>query len=68
MVLDAVEANELVVVAWVVVLFERFGRKNSVPSVSVALSRASTRALVKYRFDPSATLVVRRPRDEVASC
>ena len=30
-------------------------------------SQVSTRALVKYRFDPSATFVVRRPREEVAT-
>jgi len=65
---DAVVAKEVVEVALVVVLFARFGRKNSVPRVSVALMRASARAGVKYRFEPSRTLVVRSPRDEVASC
>ena len=59
---------KLVEVAFVVVLRERFGRKSSVANVSVALIRASVRALVKYRLVPSATLVVKRPRDEVASC
>ena len=68
MVEDAVVAKEVVEVALVVVLFARFGRKNSVPRVSVALMRASARAGVKYRFEPSRTLVVRSPRDEVASC
>ena len=68
MVEDAVVAKELVEVALVVVLRERFGRKRSVPKVSVALIRASARALVKYKLEPSATLVVRSPSDEVASC
>lgn len=52
--------------AFVVVLRTRFGRKNNVPRVSVALMRASARAGVKYRLDPSVTLVVRSPSDEVA--
>jgi hypothetical protein len=65
---DAVVAKLVVLVAFVVVLRERFGRKKSVPRVSVALIRASARAGVKYRFDPSATLVVRSPRELVASC
>ena len=68
LVLDAVVAKLVVVVAFVVVERERFGRKRSVPRVSVALIRASARAGVKYRFDPSVTLVVRSPSDEVASC
>jgi hypothetical protein len=65
---DAVVAKLVVLVAFVVVERERFGRKKSVPRVSVALMRASARAGVKYRFDPSVTLVVRSPSDEVASC
>ncbi len=68
MVEEAVEEKSEVVVALVVVLRLRFGRKKRVPRVSVALSRASARRLVKYRLDPSATLVVRRPKEEVASC
>ena len=68
MVEEAVAANAVVEVALVVVLFARFGRKRSVPSVSVALMRASARAGVKYRFEPSRTLVVRSPREEVATC
>jgi hypothetical protein len=36
--------------------------------VVVALIRSSALWLVKYKFVPSATLVVRRPRVEVASC
>ena len=36
--------------------------------MSVAERRASARAEVKYRLDPSATLVVRRPSELVASC
>jgi len=47
LVLDAVEAKLVVEVALVVVLRERFGRKSKVPSVSVALIRASARAGVK---------------------
>ena len=61
-------ANIFVVVACVVVLRRRFGRKRSVANVSVALMRASARALVKYKLVPSATFVERRPKDEVASC
>ena len=59
---------KFVVVACVVVLRRRFGRKRSVANVSVALMRASARALVKYKLVPSATFVERRPKDEVASC
>ena len=62
------EAKSEVEVAWVVVLRARFGRKRSVANVSVALIRASVRAEVKYKLEPSATLVVKRPREEVASC
>ena len=68
MVLEAVVENSVVVVAAVVVLLWSDGRYKSVPSVSVALMRASAREEVKYRFAPSNTLVVRRPREEVASC
>ena len=53
MVDDALVAKELVEVAEVVVLLIKDGRKSKVPRVSVALMRASARALVKYRFDPS---------------
>lgn len=60
--------KKLVVVAAVVVELTRLGRYWSVPKVVVALIRASARASVKYRLDPSATFVVRRPKDEVASC
>ena len=60
--------KRFVEVALVVVELTRFGRYWSVPKVVVALIRASARASVKYRLEPSATLVVRSPRDEVASC
>ena len=61
-----VDANILVAVACDVVLRRRFGRKRRVPMVSVALIRASARAGVKYRLEPSVTLVVSMPSDEVA--
>ena len=60
----------MVVVALVVVLRRRFGRSVSCAKVVVASilisALASARALVKYRFAPSCTLVVRKPKDEVA--
>lgn len=60
--------KRLVEVALVVVELMRFGRYWRVPRVVVALIRASALASVKYRFDPSATAVVKRPRVEVESC
>jgi len=60
--------KKFVLVAAVVVVFTKPPRNWSVPRVEVALMRASARAFVKYRFVPSATLVVRRPRVEVESC
>ena len=60
--------KKLVVVAAVVVVFTKPPRNWRVPIVVVALIRASARAFVKYWFVPSATFVVKRPRDGVASC
>ena len=72
----AVVAKRLVVVAFVVVL--RVAIKSAKVCVTVQVLAAVTvakypasavcaRPLVKYRFDPSATFVVRRPKEEVAT-
>ena len=70
LVVEAKVAKRLVEVAFVVVLRKRLGRSVSVPIEVVALMRKSdlksARELVKYKFAPSCTLVVRKPREEVA--
>ena len=61
-------ALKLVAVALVVVLRRSPPKSVSFGSDVVAVRAVSKRVCVKYRLDPSATLVVKSPRDEVASC